>query len=502
MKHTVIPKKFDVDHRILKRSIANPIAGIASAILTVLAIQTAFAADKADPPGPRTEGQWSDPFDLGIIAINASLLQNGKILFWQFVEGSNGGSSAKLWDTSGNLTDVSVPYDRDIFCGGQTHLADGRLMVIGGVVWHEPGSEIGVKQTDFFDVTTETWSPGPDMSYARWYPDIIENSDGTILAIGGQESDSLLVNEIERYDPATNTFTTLPSSADNVVGIYPRTVLLPSGNVFMTGQNQETDSLNLTTNSWSFVGDFNYGERKNGLAVLLPGLNQVLAIGGGGAQATDATATVEIIDFSMANPAWQYTAPMHFARSNANSVLLADGTVLVIGGCQVGKDDSPVEAPELFDPVSRTWRIMASPAAFKVHHSTALLLPDGRVWSAGGDSYIPMPTYGQIFSPPYLFKGRQPVISQAPSNLRYNQSFYISTPNAAKIARIALVKLGTATHAGNFDQRYVDLAFQTRIGTLQVKSPIDRNQAPPGWYMLFIVTSNGIPSVAPMVLLQ
>ena len=66
-----------------------------------------------------------------------------------------------LWDPSGTLTDVSVPYDRDIFCGGQVHLADGRLMVIGGVVFQHAGSQVGVVETDFFDVTTETWSPGP-----------------------------------------------------------------------------------------------------------------------------------------------------------------------------------------------------------------------------------------------------------------------------------------------------------------------------------------------------
>jgi len=270
----------------------------------------------------------------------------------------------------------------------------------------------------------------------------------------------------------------------------------------MAGQNQETDLLDLNSNTWSFVGNFNYGERKNGLAVLLPGLNQVLAIGGGGADRMNATSTVEIIDFTVPTPTWQYTSPMHFPRNNANSVLLADGTVLVIGGCRQGKDGQPVDASELFNPVSQSWRVMASPVANKVHHSTALLLPDGRVWSAGGDSYIPMPTYGQLFSPPYLFKGPQPVISQAPPSLGYNQAFSISTPDATNIAHVALIKLGAATHAGNFEQRYVDLVFQMQSGVLNATSPGDSNQAPPGWYMLFIVTSDGVPSVASMVLLQ
>ena len=126
----------------------------------------------------------------------------------------------------------------------------------------------------------------------------------------------------------------------------------------------------------------------------------------------------------------------------------------------------------------------------------------GRVWSAGGDRNLPFETYAQLFSPPYLFKGPQPVISQAPQTLAYNQLFSITTPDALNIARVALIKLGATTHDENFDQRYVDLAFRIQSGALQATSPGDSNQAPPGWYMLFIVTGDGVPSVAPMVLLQ
>ena len=477
-------------------------AGATLALAVVVAGQSVFAENIPTPADPRTQGEWSAPFDLGIVAINAALLQNGKVLFWQFSQGPTGGSKAELWDPSGALTDASVPYDRDIFCGGQVHLADGRLMVIGGVKWHHSGSEVGVKQTDFFDPATETWSPGPEMSYARWYPDVMEYSDGTILAIGGQRDDAHLIAQVERYDPVANAFTTLSQSVNKVVGVYSRTVLLPNGKVFMAGQNQDTDLLDLDTSKWKLVGNFNYGERLNGLAVLLPGLNKVMAMGGGGAEGSNATATAEIIDFSVPTPSWQYTTSMHFPRANANAVLLPDGTVLVVGGARQDSYKRPVNAAEVFNPLDQTWTVLASSQAPKAHHSTALLLPDGRVWSAGGDSHLPLQTNGQLFSPPYLFRGPQPVISQAPPDFGYNESFSISTPDAPDIARVALIKLGAATHAGNFDQRYVDLAFQIQSGALQATSPGDSNQAPPGWYMLFIVTGDGVPSVASMVLLS
>src|SRR5206468_909227 len=107
-----------------------------------------------------------------------------------------------------------------------------------------------------------------------------------------------------------------------------------------------------------------------------------------------------------------------------------------------------------------------------------------------GDQYLPLQTDAQLYSPPYLFKGPQPVISHAPQTLTYNQLFSITTPDAANIARVALIKLGATAHDENFDQRYVDLVFQIQTGALNVTSPADSNQAPPGWYMLFIVTGD------------
>ena len=340
------------------------------------------------------------------------------------------------------------------------------------------------------------------MSERRWYPGAIECSDGKILAIGGWEDPDTISKTMELYDPATNSFTTLPQTADKNVWIYPRTVLLPNGRVLMAGQNQDTNILDLNTNAWSFVGNFNYGKRFIGMAVLLPGLEQVLAIGGGVDVDEAATNTAEIIDFSMPTPSWSYTTSMEYARVHANAVLLPDGTVLVVGGCHKGLATDPVAAAELFDPVSQTWTEMASLQALKAHHSTALLLPDGRVWSAGGDQRVPLQTYAQIYSPPYLFKGPQPIISQAPQTLTYHQTFAITTTDAANIVRVALIKLGATTHDENFDQRYVDLTFKRKDGALKTSSPGESRRAPPGWYMLFIVNGDGVPSVASMVLLQ
>jgi hypothetical protein len=46
------------------------------------------------------------------------------------------------------------------------------------------------------------------------------------------------------------------------------------------------------------------------------------------------------------------------------------------------------------------------------------------------------------------------------------------------------------------------LTFTQTTGGLNVTGPIDTNLAPPGFYMLFIVNSTGVPSVAPFVQVQ
>jgi hypothetical protein len=141
----------------------------------------------------------------------------------------------------------------------------------------------------------------------------------------------------------------------------------------------------------------------------------------------------------------------------------------------------------------------------RVYHSIALLLPDGRVL-VGGSGEFGTGTIDQlnaeIYSPPYLFKGARPTVTSAPSALTYNTPFTVQTPNAATISSAALLKLGAVTHAFNQDQRYVPLTFTAAAGSLNLQAPANSNLAPPGYYMLFLVNSSGVPSVANFVQLS
>jgi hypothetical protein len=207
---------------------------------------------------------------------------------------------------------------------------------------------------------------------------------------------------------------------------------------------------------------------------------------------------------------------MSVARRQMNATLLADGTVLVTGGTNATGFNSPptdanVLAAERWSPTGG-WTQLARQTHYRLYHSTALLLPDGRVLSVGSGQ--PFATglqndyTGEIFSPPYLFNldgsaATRPTIITAPSSVTYGQSFAIGTPNAADIAKVTVVRLSSVTHATNMNQRLTSLPITNRdAASITVTAPLNGNLAPPGHYLMFLLDENGVPSVASIVQFQ
>src|SRR5205814_9173108 len=149
---------------------------------------------------------------------------------------------------------------------------------------------------------------------------------------------------------------------------------------------------------------------------------------------------------------------------------------------------------------ANTWTTLASAAKYRGYHSFALLLPDGRVLTGGGQMNQSGQANGsniEIFSPPYLFKGARPAITSAPSSVAYGQQALIGTADA--ISRVTWIRLGATTHAFNQEQRFLPLAFSAASGGVNVTFPSSANLSPPGYYMLFLVNSLGVPSVARII---
>ena len=469
------------------------------------------------PTGPAVIGQWSSVINWPLVAINQVLLKDGRILMWDGdgSGGCEGSSSGRIWDPiTGQFTPVPIPYflreSDDIFCAGQTVLADGRVLVVGG---HDcDGPELGIKMSNIFDPVTMTWTRGPDMAIARWYPTATTLSDGRVLVLGGTvntNDDYVTIPEI--YDPVTNTFSQL-SAANLAIPSYSWVFQLPDGRVIVTGSDEQkmpTYALDLTTQTWSTVDP---AVMDHGSGVMYrPGLFMKAGssyIGapqdnGGAVPSKPSTYVLDMTPGAAQPPLWQQTASMANGRTHLNLTLLPDGNVLATGGSQdIGglTASRGVLAPELWSPATRTWTTMASMQVPRMYHSTALLLPDGRVLSAGGGRLADATSNfnAEVYSPAYLFKGPRPVIVSTPSTLTYGAAFFVGTPDGADIALVALVRNSSVTHSFNMDQRYVPLAFTATSGGLNVQAP-DGDTAPPGYYMLFIVNSNGVPSVAPFV---
>ena len=462
------------------------------------AARTAAAPRRARAAAdPAATGSWTAPFSLTLVSIHAVVLHTGNVLLFSWPN-KTVGSDAVLWNpASGKITNIALSYQRDIFCGGMTVMSDGRVFIAGGHIYQGAINDTqGVINTTVFDPASNAWTEGPLMSEARWYPTTMLLGDGTVIICAGTLNSGANATTIDHYNPATGTLTTLPSSASKAMSTYPRMKLTTKGLLAWTNF-ATTWFLNPATAAWTKGPVLHSaGRGVTDTSVLLPGLTKIMEIGG--STASGPTATCEILDTSAGTLAWAATGSMNFARVWANTVLLADGTVLVVGGGQSGSYGSPIFTAEIYDPATGAWTQMAAQTAPRIYHSTAVLLPDGRVLSAG-ESHGSLAQTGEIFSPPYLFKGARPTISSAPGTLGYGQAFTISTPDAASISRVALVKAGSVTHSNNFDQRYVDCTFSAGSGSLSATAPPDSNHAPPGWYMLFLVNSTGVPSVASWV---
>jgi hypothetical protein len=424
------------------------------------------------------------------------LLPTGKVLLW----GHTG--DAQLWDPANpgaGLTPVSTPYE--VFCSGHTLLPDGRLFVAGGHISTDHGLPSGA----MFDPGSGSWTVVTPMARGRWYPTTTALPSGDILVVAGADEAGASVTVPEVWNGSGwRRLTT--ASLD--LPYYPAMFVAPNGKVFLAGDHSTTRYLDFSgTGGWTTVAERTVADRSAGSAVMYaPG--KVLFAGGGEIP----TSSAEVIDLSEGAPAWRGVAGMVHPRRHMLATILADGSVLVTHGTSGLSNDQAraVRYPERWDPLSERWTTMAREPAVRVYHSTALLLPDGRVLSSGsgegeGVNYANSQFSAQVFTPPYLFDANntlapRPTIASAPSSLAYGQSFTVESPEAGSVSRGTLIRLSSVTHSFNQSQLIYPLSLTvTGPSTLTGTAPASGNLAPPGHYMLFLIDAAGVPSVARMV---
>lgn len=501
------------------------------------------AQAELDPPDPSEVGQWEEPFDWPLIPIHMHVLPTGKVLAWHRPKLAPASiPQSILWDpVTGNFNNVP-PVATDIFCAGHAFAPSGRLLVAGGHIGSpvpdDPNAptpaEDGSPDTNVYDTFNNRWFSFPNsMNDARWYPTVTYRFNGEATVVGGSIERSTsepvtILNEIPQW--WDGTWHDLPNaqlglSVDPYAWMYPA----PSGRVYQAGPEKRTRVLNPTgVGQWITVSDRNGGNRFYGSSVMY-GDGKILVVGGSNTPTGTPTNTAEVVELLTSN-AWRYVDSMQHPRRHHNATLLPDGKVFVAGGTSKGTfndDTGAVLEAEMWDPISENWSTMDSMSIKRLYHSTALLLPDARVLMAGGGlpagetenlnspvgpACINSPYKqesdcqghydAQIYDPPYLFKGSRPTINNAPTNVSYNQMFSVVTNEADDITQVNLVRLPSVTHDFNENQGFKRLSFTTTENSLIVTAPSDPKLAPPGYYMMFILNSNCVPSVAKIVQLS
>jgi hypothetical protein len=469
--------------------------------------------------------------------------------------------------------------DGSLFCSAADFLADGRILSVGGQSeYQDPGvpghpeygvPELnGIRNARIFDPKTNTWSDAESMRYARWYPSMITEPDGNKLVVSGTHKlikpiytdhptqSYTNVLQLERFNPKTGEWTTLPSSANKDLPLYARLHLLPDGRILFPAQGQQFNTgdfkvgaagwnfwsaFNPKTNTWTdlginYIGDLPLGFRGTGGSLMLPisaadSTVQFLAFGGEqgtwpGGEFGILPTTLTTVGIGNNSYSAKQAGALHSGRWYSDGVLLPTGKVLTLNGSLTSELHHPgLEVPnmstEMWDPKTQQWTMTGAVAHGRDYHNTAMLLWDGRVligghapppfmYTRGNDTLSKNYGFGkvyhdstfQIFTPPELFYGKRPVITKVNPNVATNRIMTVNVDRPADISTVVMVHNPAYTHLFDTDQRSVKLEIVKRTAhAVQVKVP-GPTYLPPGPYMLFANANSDkgeIPSVSRQV---
>ncbi len=461
-----------------------------------------------------------------------------------------------------------------LFCSGQSLLASGELYAAGGnrfAPWtHESGDGsynpeyAGWWGTYSFDPWSEQWTIQPRMEHGRWYPTQVQLPDGRIAITQGYDEDGHGTDNdtMEIFTPhpdrgGVGSLRTVPAGYRNTAGFYPHMQVVPGGNVLLAGPGQHDSALldparlddPTSGAAWTQRGSSSRFRVGSSAALLPPaapgqGSEKLMLVGGYRGEDVDAsgveraTPVVETTNVQAGSPGWRSGQPgeppnLNVGRANGNLVQLPTGGFAFLGGAAGFQRSSAgpqasnatdgqqqLKRVELWDPGTSAWRLGPASRKWRSYHSTAVLLPDGRVLSAGDDywgmddtpqlGYADPQDHGEIYEPAYLFDGDQPAprpqVTHGPAAVRWGAGFGLRIAEVAgrPIARVTLVGPPAVTHGLDMNRKFAELRITERVPGqgVNVVAPAGADLAPPGWYMLFAIDAAGTPAIAHWVQLR
>ncbi|MCJ1310119.1 hypothetical protein MMC25_003780 [Agyrium rufum] len=480
-------------------------------------------------PISATLGQWGKTIDFPVIPVAAAVLHDsGEVLVWSSYEATDfEGTSTGVTLTATYNPATGIVSQRtvsntqhDMFCPGLSIDAKGRTTVTGG------NSDA---KTSIYDPITDTWIAGAQMNLGRGYQAEVTVSDGRTFTIGGSWSGGEGGKNGEIYDPVKNTWTLLPGCpvapmlTNDAQGVYRADnhgwlFGWKNSTVFQAGPSAAMNWYTMTGKGGQKAAGLRGTDTDamNGNAVMYDAVNgKILTVGGATSyQSAVATTNANIITIGAANATASVTkiASMSYARAFANTAVLPNGQIFITGGqtyAQPFTDDTGILYPELFDPTTMKFTVLAPNVTPRTYHSIALLLPDATVLSGGGGLCGTCSVNhfdAQIFSPAYLFNSdgsaatRPKITFVSSANVTVGAKITVNTDST--VSTFSLIRFGSTTHSVNTDQRRIALTPTGSGTSYSVTVPADSGIALPGYWMLFALNASGVPSLANTILIR
>ncbi|XP_030450072.1 aldehyde oxidase GLOX [Syzygium oleosum] len=423
----------------------------------------------------------------------------------------------------------------DTWCSSGQFLPDGSLLQTGGDL-------DGVRKIRRFAPCDPTgdcdWVEldRVELSNGRWYGTNQILPDGSVIVVGGRAA-----NTVEYYPPREGGAVFFPFLADagdkQMDNLYPYVHLLPDGHLFVFANDRAVSfdhKLARVVRQYPPLegGPRNYPSAGSSMMLALDGAydTAVIVVCGGAPYGafiernTDSPARGSCgrIVATAAEPSWEME-DMPFGRIMGDMVMLPTGEALIINGAQAGTQgfelaSDPCLFPVLYrpdQPAGLRFMTLNPSTIPRLYHSTANLLPDGRILIAGSNPHyfykfnaeFPTELRLEAFSPEYLSPDRanlRPALDEIPATVRYGEAFDVYVSVTLPVVGIVEVNLNSApfaTHSFSQGQRLVKLAVtgavpdgngRYRIGCT---APPSTMVAPPSYYMAFAV-NQGVPSVA------
>jgi hypothetical protein len=502
-----------------------------------------------------TKGVWQVlPFPSRVRAIHAVLLYTGNVLL---VAGSGNDPNSFAAGTFMSAiynpvkgTFQIIPTPDDFFCSGHVQLPNGNILIAGGTLAYPANGHgfTGQNTSYIFDPATNRYQQVNNLNGGHWYPSATELGNGDVISVGGlgQDGNGSVIAEYFQYNPSTGLGKWLNQTQirQNYAywGTYPDMILMQNGELFYTGSHVLGNNISSGADIYDVRQILNPAANApvtevpglqdqpggppgtdmtdQSMAILLPPAQaqRVMLMGGGNVNySIPATRLTDVIDLfpTSGSPAYKpgpllpagtamvngtlVTETASEGKMYVSAVILPNGQVFETGGGLIDRED-PVFEASMYNPAANTFTPgMATDPVPRTYHSSAFLLPDGRVMAIGnnfGDGSFDMRI--SVYSPPYLFHGARPQItSVATSQWRYGATEQITVNQ--EIVSAELIRPAAVTHSSDPNQRYVALPLTVSGNRIGLSVTTNPNIAPSGWYMLFVTNANGVPSVAKWV---